>query len=298
MPATHELNLRDPFVLPLPEEGCYYLFGTPGAECWENGRGFPVYVSRDLERWDGPFPALTPPADFAWPRHHWSPEVHRRRGRYYLFATFANADASRRGTHVWVAGHPRGPFRTHSDGPVTPSDWLCLDGTLYVDGQDRPWMVFCHEWLQCRDGEILALPLTDDLSAAAGEPLLLFRASQAPGVKGFTPGSGPAPAYVTDGPFLFPAADGGLWMLWSSGGPGGYAQFLARSDHGVEGPWRFVPEPLFTRDGGHGMVFDTFDGQRLLTLHRPNSHLNERPLFLPLREADGRLTVVTDVHAT
>ena len=37
---------------------------------------------------------------------------------------------------------------------VTPDGWQSLDGTLYVDRSGKPWMVFCHEWLQVGDGQM------------------------------------------------------------------------------------------------------------------------------------------------
>ena len=43
--------------------------------------------------------------------------------------------------------------------------------------------------------------------------------------------------------------------------------------------------PLFREDGGHGMLFRDKAGRTLLTLHRPNRHLEEHPVFIPLEEA-------------
>jgi len=100
---------------------------------------------------------------------------------------------------------------------------------------------------------------------------------------------------VTDGPFLYRAQNGALLMLWSSFGAGGYAQGVARSTSGqILGPWIQEPEPLYAQDGGHGMVFRTFDGRLMLTLHRPNKTPDERPLFLPLRDEEGRLSLSTE----
>ena len=117
-----------------------------------------------------------------------------------MFASFKNGER-RRGTAILRAEKPEGPFVPWSEGPgpeerdgrennpparkagagfpVTPPDWECLDGTFYADRQGNPWIVFCHEWVQAGDGEILAMPLTADLKAAVGEPRLLFRASEA-----------------------------------------------------------------------------------------------------------------------
>ncbi|WP_420869776.1 family 43 glycosylhydrolase [Cohnella ginsengisoli] len=97
----------------------------------------------------------------------WAPEVHRWRGMYYMFASF-KAPGRRRATQILAADGPLGPFRPLSDRPATPPDWECLDGTLYVDRQGEPWIVFCREWLQVTDGEMYALRLSADLAETAG----------------------------------------------------------------------------------------------------------------------------------
>ena len=286
---SSDIQIRDPYILPLPEEGRYLLFGTTDKNAWSGpGTGFDCYASRDLEFWTGPISAFRPPADFWSNTQFWAPECHPWQGRYYLFATFAK-DGRQRGTQILVADKPDGPYRLHSDGPVTPRDWECLDGTLFVDDAGKPWMVFCHEWLQVTDGEMCALPLTADLRAAAGAPTLLFRASEAAWAKPFE-GVGRLDNRVTDGPFFHRLSSGGLLMLWSSVGDGGYAMGYAVSDSGsVLGPWRQSEVPIYGRDGGHGMLFHDFDGRLWMTLHRPNNTPNERPVWLEVRETDGGL---------
>ena len=120
--TTADIQLRDPFVLPVEEERTYYLFGSTDADIWRGpGTGFDCYRSSDLTTWEGPYPAFRPGPDF-WARtNFWAPEVHRYRGRYYMLATF-KADGVRRGTQVLVADAPTGPFEPHSDGPLTPRD--------------------------------------------------------------------------------------------------------------------------------------------------------------------------------
>ena len=60
---------------------------------------------------------------------------------------------------------------------------------------------------------------------------------------------------------------------------------------GILGPWRQA-EPLFWRDGGHGMVFRGPGGRLLLALHSPNEHLKERPRFCEIAERDGVLAAL------
>lgn len=103
--------------------------------------------------------------------------------------------------------------------------------------------------------------------------MLLFHASDAPWVSPFA-GSADSTEknnYVTDGPFLYRAENGELLMLWSSHGADGYAIGIARSAAGqITGSWKHESEPLFGKDGGHGMLFTTFNGAFMLTIHRPN----------------------------
>lgn len=288
MLTPSDIPIRDPFVVPVAAERRYYLFGTSVPEAWAApATGLDYYTSSDLRHWEGPFPAFRPPAGFWSDRNYWAPEVHAYRGRYYLFASF-KAEGVCRGTQVLAADGPGGPFVPISDGPVTPRDWESLDGTLYVDADGQPWIVFCHEWVQVGDGEICALRLSDDLTAAIEPPHLLFRASEAPWVREIN--SKGRRGYVTDGPWLHRLASGDLLMLWSSFSAGGYTVGVARSASGdILGPWQQLPEPLYADDGGHCMVFRDFDGQLWLSLHRPNGSPNERPLFLPLREGETSL---------
>ena len=57
---------------------------------------------------------------------------------------------------------------------------MTLDGTLYVE-DGKPYMVFCHEWVQTIDGTMDCIQLEDDLSDTVGEPRMMFKASDAPG---------------------------------------------------------------------------------------------------------------------
>lgn len=290
MLKTSDIHLRDPFVLPVEAERKYYLYGTTGAHAWtESAAGFDYYTSPDLERWQGPFPAFRPPAGFWADRNFWAPEVHVYRGAWYLFASF-KAEGVRRGTQILAADGLQGPFVPISDGPVTPREWECLDGTLFVDAHGGPWMVFCHEWVQVGDGEICALRLSDDLALASEEPRLLFRASEAPWAQPIS--SKGRHGYVTDGPWLHRLASGALIMLWSSFGAGGYTIGQARSASGdISGPWQQLPEPLYAGDGGHCMVFRAFDGGLRLAFHRPNQSPGERPQFILLRETASSLEI-------
>ncbi len=285
-----DIHIRDPFVLPITNENLYYLYGTNGPQSWsDSASGFDYYTGSDLQNWNGPFPTFRPPEGFWADRNFWAPEVHAFRGRYYLFASF-KAEGVCRGTQILAANEPTGPFLPISEGAITPHHWECLDGTLFVDNNKQPWIVFCHEWVQVGDGEICALQLSDDLSSAIGEPQLLFRASEAPWAQELD--SKGRKGYVTDGPWLHRLATGELLMLWSSFSDGGYTVGIARSESGdILGSWQQIAEPLYSGDGGHCMVFHDFDGQLWLTFHSPNQSPNERPKFVTSKETEHSLKI-------
>ncbi|MBQ8160886.1 MAG: family 43 glycosylhydrolase [Clostridia bacterium] len=282
-----EINIRDPFLL--LSGGVYYLYGTRGPTCWGAADGFDVYVSEDMEAWSGPNECFHAPDDFWADRNFWAPEVHVFEGNFYMFASFKK-EGIHRGTAILKSTSPMGPFHPHSDGCVTPGDWECLDGTLYVDAQGQPYLVFCHEWVQVGDGEICAVKMSRDLKRAEGEPFLLFHASSAKWCEAKHHSSG-MDGYVTDGPFMYRCADGTLLLLWASFSSEGYTEAVARSLSGeIQGPW-VQEEPLFWKDGGHGMVLKDREGHLLLTIHSPNEHLKEHPVLIPLAECNGRLKV-------
>lgn len=281
-----EINIRDPFVL--PHEGKYYMYGTRvGKTCknatWGTQTGFDVYISDDLENWSAPKPVFEILDTFWATKEAWAPEVHKYDGKFYMFATF-NAEGKMRATQALVATRPEGPYEVWGE-PLTPKDWMCLDGTLYVE-DGTPYLVFCHEWLQVGDGEIAIVPLKKDLSSAIGNPEVLFRASESGWAHTISIPSAGDVSIITDGPWIV-KSDGKLVMFWSSSHNDSYAVGMAISESGkIRGPWKHSDSLLFEKDGGHGMMFETFDGKRFFTLHHPNAATLERPCFYPL-EKDG-----------
>lgn len=287
---TNDIQIRDPFILPEPKERFYFLFGTTSKNCWEGSEtGFDCFRSKDLCEWEGPISAFRPSSSFWGTKNFWAPEVHCFNDRYYMFASF-KADRHYRGTQILCSAHVAGPYVPLTDGPVTPADWECLDGTLHIDSDGSPWIIFCHEWVQVHNGAMYAMRLSLDLKKPAERPVLL-NASEAPWVR--RP-SWPDeqdklhfPTYVTDGPFLFRNRNDILLMLWSSFGSKGYAMGIARSESGaITGPWRQDAVPLWAEDGGHGMIFRGFDGRLFVTFHTPNNTPKERPIFIEIEETD------------
>lgn len=279
MKKKEEIRIRDPFILPDKEKGVYYMYGTTAlSEGISTGTSFSVYVTRDLENFEGPFTVFEGKEIGFWAdRDYWAPEVHKYNGKYYLFAAF-KSETRCRSMHILTADSPLGPFSPLTDTPITPADWECLDGTLWVE-DGKPYMVFCHEWLQTEDGQICAVELTSDLKEAVGEPFLLFRASDNPETDAWVQGER-TNCRVTDGPFLF-SEDGKVKMIWSSFSKGKYAVLEAEADK-IRGKWTHG-KSRFTFDGGHAMIFEDFSGRKMIALHSPNVCPQERASFLPFK---------------
>lgn len=281
-----DIPVRDPFVL--VDDGKYYLYGTRVETCWGHADGFDVYVSEDLEHWSDAIEVFHNNGEFWADQNYWAPEVHYYMGTYYMFASFKKENLSR-GTQILCSASPLGPFVPITDGPITPKGWDCLDGTLYVDREQQPYIVFCHEWQQIGNGTMCAMKLSKDLTEAISEPWVLFDAKSVEWTKSIKADE----AYVTDGPFLQRMKDGSLVMLWSSHGEEGYAQAMARSSNGeIDGTWQQDKELIFSRDGGHGMVFKTIQGVQMLTIHMPNNTPEERAVFFPIIEENGTYKLI------
>ena len=174
--------LSDPCILADAKTRQYYMTGTGGL----------LWKSKDLALWEGPYRV----ADIdttSWMGSRpqiWAAELHEYNGKYYYFATFTNNSIAidtvgnnvipRRASHVLVSDKAEGPYRPMADPTYLPADKPTLDGTFWVDRDGKPYMVYCHEWLQNNNGTIEKIELKSDLSGSIGEGKLLFRASDSP----------------------------------------------------------------------------------------------------------------------
>lgn len=290
MLKSSEIRIRDPFIL--VDNDRYYLYGTTDENPWEGkAQGFNAYVSDDLENWEGPYCIFSAGNGFWADENFWGPEVYHYRDAYYMFASFITTGVPRV-CQVLKSDNPLGPFVPFSQ-PITPKEWRCLDGTLYFE-EGKPWMVFCREWLEVNDGEVYAMPLKEDLSEAAGEPHLLFSASQVPWVNSiFEDEHTHKKNYVTDAPFLHKMQDGSLLMIWSSFSDAGYTIGQLVSQNGILGEWKHLDQPLYAQDGGSAMFFTDKEGKFRMSFHQPNTSPLERPIFLEVAESEkGGLTIV------
>ncbi|MDR0426078.1 MAG: family 43 glycosylhydrolase [Clostridiales bacterium] len=281
-----DFQIRDPYIV--LEKDFYYMFGTAGNDLWGQGWDFSIYKSPDLVDWERIENVVELPGDFWADKEFWAPEVYRRDGKFVMFMTCMK-DGLNRGTHTFVSDAVTGPFVPAAPLPVTPREWMCLDGTLYTDEGGVPYMVFSHEWLQAGDGTYMAARLNDSLTALLEAPksLLAVRKTGWCNKISFKGVSG----YPSDGPQMYTCANGDLLLLWSSLGKNGYFTATARSTSGIYGP--FKPEKiLYDRDGGHSMIFHDKSGKMKFTFHSPNDIPGERAVIVDIIEKNNDLFVI------
>ena len=295
------IRLSDPSILADKDTATYYMTGTGGM----------LWKSKDLRKWSGPYNVTqTDPNSWMGPRPMiWAAELHAYKGKYYYFATFTNRNViletvkgnviNRRASHVLVSDKPDGPYVPMKDPTYLPEDKPTLDGTFWVDTDDKPYLIYCHEWLQNWNGTIEKIELKSDLSGTVGKRKILFFASDSPWSKERNEAGNIVPNKVTDGPYLFRTQTGKLGMLWTSWVFSDYTQGVAYSESGtLDGPWVQEKEPITPPNYGHGMLFRTFEGKLLMSVHSHNSD-NGRTTRIPcLFEVDdsGDKIVVGDPY--
>lgn len=292
------IRLSDPAILADEKTQTYYMTGTGGL-LWE---------SKDLRTWTGPFKVTeTDPDSWMGPRPMiWAAELHQYKGKYYYFATFTNNDVvidtvkantiNRRASHVLVSDQADGPYVPMEDDVYLPPDIPTLDGTFWVGKDGKPYMIYCEEWLINWNGTLEKIELKPDLSGTLGEGEVLFRASDSPWSRERNEDGNIIPNKVTDGPWLFETQTGKLGMLWTSWVFDDYVQGVAYSESGtLDGPWIHQEEPITLPNFGHGMLFRTFGGKLLMSVHSHKS-VDGRYIRIPhLFEVDdsGDRIVVT-----
>nr|WP_321453254.1 glycoside hydrolase family 43 protein [uncultured Carboxylicivirga sp.] len=262
--------LSDPFILADKASHLYYMTGTGGM----------LWKSPDLKHWEGPYKvAQTDPDSWMGPKPMiWAAELHHYKNKFYYFATFTNRAVitdtvrgnaiERRASHILVSSKPDGPYVPMQDSIYLPADIPTLDGTFWVDTDNKPYMIYCGEWLKNWNGTMEKIELKPDLSGSIGEGHILFRASDSPWNREKDENGDDTFNKVTDGPYLFKTATGRLGMIWTSWVYDVYTQGVAYSKSGtLDGPWIQEQDPITPPNFGHGMMFKTFDGQWLMSVH-------------------------------
>ena len=124
----------DPFIH--LENGMYYLYFSSG-----DTTGLTVYTSTDLKEWlpdqgrDKSGRAYANGNGFG-SRLFWAPEMHKYKGKYYLF------HSAEEKVTVEVGDSPLGPFRNPEKKPFFPEG--NIDNSFFLDDDGTPYMLYAH----------------------------------------------------------------------------------------------------------------------------------------------------------
>lgn len=297
MIKREDLRVRDPFIV--LEHDCYYMYATTGKTTLS------YYTSTNLEDWELGGIAFEIPDNFWAYKDVWAAEVHKYHNKYYLFVSLFGKNGLR-GTQIAVSDTPNGPFIPITDRAATPKEQSCIDGTLYIqDG--TPYIIYSHDWPDnyiaeenSYVGEICAAQLSDDLTRIVGEPLVLFASNQSP-ISKSTPhhivhNNKNSIRYGSDAPFVQKLSNGALLLTWSPYLNDNYVVLSVISASGnIKGPWTHCSLPLYDKNGGHAMFFDTIDGKHCMCLHAPECPPYERAHIFEVGEVDGTLSVIKEI---
>lgn len=287
--TLQDINIRDPYIL--NHEGIYYMYGTRAETCWGKAEGFDCYTSVDLTEWKGPYEIFRRPDGFWADQNFWAPECIYYNKLFYLVTTFGTE--TRKGVQILVSKSPTGAFIPLTEDVVTPREWTCIDGTIYIE-EETPYLVFSHSFEDNPDGEMCMCKLSKDLKKRESEVFTLFNAKEASWAK-------PVPfaekefgikgdVYFTDGPSVYQKKNGSLIILWSSWGDKEYSVGAAIAESGkLKGPWKHLDTPVFDENGGHGMMFASDKGELFYALHYPNELYHEHPLILRVWDKDNTI---------
>lgn len=287
-------SIRDPFVTVDRENRCYYIITA--ARVSNLHYGLRAYKSYNLDTWFDKglvYDASNDVLSVVNPSNgdsNWAPDTYCVNGAYYtLFTVSVNSmNIPRFTTAVRSDNGILGPYRPIANSlegmSVTPVGEQCIDGSLFVDTDGSVWTVFTKEWngpqVTNQVGETWAQQLSADLTEKIGEPVYLFKASDASWGHGT----------VVDSPFIWRDAESGcLLMLWSSFSrlSGNYAIGQLTSTSGkVEGPWVQVSVPVYD-NGGHQMLFYDLDGNLKMSFHYNNNDAHLR--IVDVKIVDGKV---------
>ncbi len=289
-----EFRVRDPFIVLCNDT--YYLYNSKEPRVPNTVE---VRRSRDLLEWDEPTVVYTLDRSSWRDRELWAPEVHKYRGKYYLFLSILSKSGCR-GTEISVGDTPEGPFFPIADRPATPLDQSAIDGTLFIE-DGVPYIVYSRDWPHCFDktinayvGEIWAQALSEDLGTPIGDAFCLFRSTDVP-LSAKMPArheweGKPVVRYGSDAPFLVRLPKGTLFLTWSPIPNNHYVVLGATADR-LKGPWTHLDAPLYDANGGHAMFFTDRENQLKMVLHGPEKQLLERALIFDAEMTEEGIAV-------
>ncbi len=266
MIITKITKIGDPQILLF--EGKYYCYATNTDHYSE---GFSVWVSDDLENWEGPIECFK--AKEAWGESHfWAPEVIYHNGKFVMHYTARDPKLESLRIGVAVSSSPLGPFIDAHNKPMFDFGYAAIDGSVLIskEGNYLYYSRDCSENIinGVHTSQIYCVELTDDLLNVKGEAKLMTTP-----VESFELKSLNSNFVWNEGPFVI-YKDEEYIMNYSANcyATNDYAICIATAKHPM-GPWEksknnpvlSCHEDLF--GSGHNAIFNGKDGNLYTSFH-------------------------------
>lgn len=167
-------GIGDPYVLKT-DQG-YYMYCTSAAD------GYYCWHSDDLVNWTDKKMCYTKTEDSWCVESFWAPEVVFENGTYYMYYTAKNKDGGLR-IGLATSDKPDGPFTDPVNQPLFDFGYSAIDANILIDDDGKKYMYYsrdCSENIvdHVRTSQIYGVELTSDMTALAGEPVLLLTPEQ------------------------------------------------------------------------------------------------------------------------
>jgi GH43 family beta-xylosidase len=257
----------DPFIL--YHDGVYYAYGTSYAVSSDDG--IEVYTSTDMISWkptERRFALYKTDTWTYW--RFWAPEVYHVNGKFYMYFSGWSRMC------VATADNPLGPFRQEPKQPMTATDFIAIDHSLFIDDDGKPYLFFVREIKEPVYGlEIWVAELETNLTAIkTGTMQKCIETSQQWEMV--------APR-VNEGPFVV-KHNGIYFMTYSGNGyeSPSYGIGVATATN-IFGTWtKYDQNPIYQSPGdlagiGHSSMFTDKDGKLRIVFHSHYSKTSIHP---------------------
>ena len=171
MIITDITKIGDPQIILY--EGKYYCYATSSNHY---SSGFAVWVSSDLENWDGPhncFDAIS-----YWGKSHfWAPEVIYHGGKFVMHYSAMSRELNSLRIGVAISDSPTGPFVDVYNKPMFDFGYAAIDGSVLVSDEGN-FLYFSRDCSENKiDGvnvsQVYAVELDETLTKVIGKPKLM-----------------------------------------------------------------------------------------------------------------------------
>lgn len=283
-----EFNLRDSFIFYVKELEQYLLTATTFPEGLANKEpAFHYYISKDLEKWEGPTLLFEPKEDFWGIRNYWAPEIHQYDDNYYLIGSFKGKIGTKRGCLILKSTSVYGPYEPITNKPITPEDVDCLDASFAIVNY-QPWLFYSYEWTNDGHGKIFGQQLSQDLASTVNNPIEIVNTEDCPWIRQFIDPRVNLSGYLTDAPCYLYRNDQ-HHIIWSSYGKtedgyqGGYTINITRARE-LNGPWT-PSKVILDKNIVHASLFTHPSGEQFICAHNNDTlHGNEHPVIFKLKD--------------